>query len=165
MGISSFTRFNCALWKLIRRSDLPQRGMCGEKGKPEREGDLLLEHTMPTYPALSPPRHGSSPAPNVCGGAQRSISLATGTFTGESRRNPLGGIQQNKCCYINALTNHDLGVLDSFAEAREATLRKPPEPESTLRKPGRLASFLAIACGWRSRPAILLQKPARRAPK
>ena len=37
-----------------------------------------------------PPWHGSSSAPNVCGGAQRGISLATGFFTGESRRNPLG---------------------------------------------------------------------------
>jgi len=33
------------------------------------------------------------------------------------------------------LTNHDLGVLDSFAEAGESTLRKPPWPESSQRKP------------------------------
>jgi hypothetical protein len=35
----------------------------------------------------SPPRLGSSPVPSVYGGAQRGISLATGFFTGESRRN------------------------------------------------------------------------------
>ena len=79
------------------------------------------------------PSYGSSPAPSLCGGAQRGVSLATGTFTGESRRNPLGGSQWNKCCHFNGLPNHDLGVLDSFAEARESSLRKPsPLPEATL---------------------------------
>ena len=35
-----------------------------------------------------PPRYGSSPALNVCGGAQRGGSLATGFSTGESRWKP-----------------------------------------------------------------------------
>lgn len=87
--------------------------------------------------------HGMVP-PRPClyaGGGQRNIWLASGTCTGESRRDPLGGSQQNKCCYINGLSNHDLGVLDSFAEARVSSLRKPsPLPEATLtsaRKPAR----------------------------
>jgi len=72
-----------------------------------------------------PPWHGSSPAPNLCGGAQRGISLATGFFTGESRRKPLGARSGKKRLVIKGLRNHDLGVLDSFAEARESSLRKP----------------------------------------
>lgn len=84
-----------------------------------------------------PPWHGSSLAPFVCGGAQRGVSLATGTFTGESRRKPLRGSHFIKLQYINGLRNHDRIALDSFAESRESTLRRPPAPESTLRKPGR----------------------------
>ena len=64
-----------------------------------------------------PPRHGSSPAQNVCGGAQRGISLAAGFFTGESTRKPLGGNQSSKRQYISGLGNHDLAKLDSFAES------------------------------------------------
>lgn len=78
-----------------------------------------------------PPRHGSSRAPFVCGGAQRGGSLATGIFTGEARRNPLGGSQTRKRQDIRCLGNHDLAKLDSFAEAREATWWKPPKPEAT----------------------------------
>ena len=69
------------------------------------------------------------------GGAQRGVSLAAGFFTGESRRNPLPEGQFNKLRNINILLNHDLGVLDSFAESRESTFRKPPWPESSQRKP------------------------------
>jgi len=72
---------------------------------------------------------------NVCGGAQRSISLATGTFTGESTRNPPEPHLAKKRYIFNGLRNHDLGLLDSFAEARESTLRKPPLTEATSRKP------------------------------
>ena len=34
--------------------------------------------------------------------------------------------QTKKRLVIKGLRNHDLGVLDSFAEARESSLRKPP---------------------------------------
>ncbi len=72
------------------------------------------------------PSHGSSPALFVCGGAQRDISLATGFFTGESRRNPLGARSGEKRLVIKGLRNHDLGVLDSFSESRESSLWNPP---------------------------------------
>jgi hypothetical protein len=75
---------------------------------------------------MPPPWHGSSPGPIVCGGAQRGISLATGFFTGESRRKPLGARSGKNRLVIKGLRNHDLGVLDSFTESREFTLRKPP---------------------------------------
>ena len=88
-----------------------------------------------------PPRHGSSPAPNVCGGAQRGVSLATGFFTGESKRNPLRGSHLSKLQYINDLLNHDLGVLDSFAESRESTLRKPCVDASRCAR--KILTFLA----------------------
>jgi hypothetical protein len=61
-----------------------------------------------------PPWHGSSQAPFVYGGAQRGISLATGTFTGESRRNPPDAQFWKKRLIIKGLRNHDLGALDSF---------------------------------------------------
>jgi hypothetical protein len=77
--------------------------------------------------AIIPPRHGSSPAQNVCGGAQRGISLATGFFTGESRRNPLRGIHRSKLLFFNSLQNHDRGVLDSFAESTKSTWWNPPD--------------------------------------
>ena len=73
-----------------------------------------------------PPWHGSSPALFVCGGAQRGISLATGTFTGESRRKPPATRFWKKRLIIKGLRNHDFGALDSFAESRESSLRKPP---------------------------------------
>ena len=87
--------------------------------------------SFPPYP----PWHGSSPALFVYGGAQRGSSLATGIFTGESRRNPLGGSHLSKLQYINGLDNHDHAVLDSFAESKESTFRKPPWPESSQRNP------------------------------
>ena len=71
------------------------------------------------------PWHGSSLAPFVCGGAQRGISLATGTFTGESRRKPPAARFWEKRLNIKGLRNHDLGALDSFAESRESSLWKP----------------------------------------
>jgi hypothetical protein len=79
---------------------------------------------------VTSPRHGSSPLQNVCGGAQRSVSLATGHFTGESTRNPPGSNLLTKLLYINTLDNDDLTVLDSFAESTHASLRKPPWMES-----------------------------------
>ena len=60
------------------------------------------------------------------GGAQRGISLATGTFTGESRRKPPAARFWKKRLVIKGLQNHDLGALDSFAESRESSLWKPP---------------------------------------
>ena len=76
--------------------------------------------------SLQPPWHGSSPARFVCGGAQRGISLAAGTFTGESRRKPPAARFWKKRLIIKGLRNHDLGALDSFAESRESSLWKPP---------------------------------------
>ena len=78
------------------------------------------------HPSALPPWHGSSLAPFVCGGAQRGISLATGFFTGESRRKPLGARSGKKRLVIKGLRNHDLGALDSFAESGESSFRKPP---------------------------------------
>ena len=64
---------------------------CGEC----RQCELRQQHASMTpsdrsgpSTTLKPPTHGSSPAPNVYGGAQRGISLATGFFTGESTWNP-----------------------------------------------------------------------------
>lgn len=54
-------------------------------------------------------------------GAQRSISLATGHFTGESTRNPPEVGHGTKVKYIICLGNHDQVVLDSFVESREST--------------------------------------------
>ena len=85
--------------------------------------------------ASPPPWHGSSLALFVCGGAQRGISLATGFFTGESRRNPLRGSRSGKVQDISGLANHDLAKLDSFAEARESSLRKPLGGSHPNRKP------------------------------
>ena len=70
--------------------------------------------------------HGSSPAQFVCRGAQRGISLAAGTFTGESKRTPPAARFWKKRLIIKGLRNHDLGALDSFAESRESSLWKPP---------------------------------------
>ena len=61
----------------------------------------------------------------VCGGAQRSVSLATGTFTGESTRNPLRVRRSSKHHNISSLGKHDLGVLDSFAESSKSSLPNP----------------------------------------
>ena len=93
--------------------------------------DLRPEETPPgRFPFLPhPPCHGSSATLNVCGGAQRGISLATGTFTGESRRKPPAARFWKKRLIIKGLRNHDLGALDSFAESRESSLRKPPHPK------------------------------------
>ena len=82
-----------------------------------------------------PPWHGSSPAPFVCGGAQRGISLATGTFTGESRRKPLGGSRSRKCQNISDLMNYNLAKLDSYAESSLASLWKPLGGSHPRRKP------------------------------
>ena len=76
--------------------------------------------------SLQPPWHGSSPAPFVCGGPQGGISLAAGTFTGESRRNPPAVRSWKKRPIIKDLPNHDHGALDSFAESGESSLWKPP---------------------------------------
>lgn len=91
---------------------------------------------------ISPPRHGSSPAPNVCGGAQRGVSLATGIFTGESRRKVLRGNQQSKCWYFRYLGNHDLDLLDSFVEATRAILRKPLRGSHPSGKPPQKSRML-----------------------
>jgi len=102
---------------------------------------------QPTGNLGLPPWHGSSPTPFVCGGAQRGISLATGFFTGESRRKPLGARSGKKRLVIKGLRNHDLGVLDSFAESREASFRKPP-----CRKPAsgsHLPEAIESACIFR----------------
>ena len=74
----------------------------------------------------TPPWHGSSPGPFVCGGAQRGISLATGFFTGESTRNPLGGNPRGKYHDFSGLDNHDFGLLDSFPKSTKSSLANPP---------------------------------------
>ena len=82
---------------------------------------------------MPPPWHGSSPAQFVCGGAQRGVSLATGFFTGESRRNPLGGNLTGKCHNISILYNHDFSLLDSFVKSTKSSLPNPlgqPNPAS-----------------------------------
>ena len=85
------------------------------------------EETLPgALVSAPPPWHGSSLAVIVCGGAQRGISLAAGTFTGESRRKPPAARFWKKRLIIKGLRNHDLGALDSFAESRESSLWKPP---------------------------------------
>jgi hypothetical protein len=71
------------------------------------------------------PSHGSSSGLCVYGGAQRGISLATGFFTGESRRNPLGGNLLLKRQDIRGLGNHDLARLDSFAKSTKSGLPNP----------------------------------------
>ena len=73
-------------------------------------------------PGMVPPRSQTYAG----GGAQRDGFLASGLFTGESRRNPPAGRSWKKRLVIKGLRNHDRGVLDSFAESREASLRKPP---------------------------------------
>jgi hypothetical protein len=86
-------------------------------GKKSLGLDLLCiwdDSQLGTDHGALPPRHGSSSASNVCGGAQRGISLATGTFTGESRRNPPAARFWKKRLIIKDLRNHDLGVVDSF---------------------------------------------------
>ena len=67
-----------------------------------------------------PPPDGSSPALFVCGGAQRGVSLATGSYTGEARRKPPARQPREKRLIIKGLRNHDLGALDS--------LRNPGNP-------------------------------------
>ena len=77
------------------------------------------------------PSSGSSPAQNVCGGAQRGISLATWIPTGEATRKPPARRSRKKRLVIKDLWNHDLGALDSFGEAREATSGEARWPEAT----------------------------------
>ena len=77
------------------------------------------------------PSSGSSPAPNVCGGAQRGVSLATGSFTGEARRKPPCGPEPEILSQISGLRNHDLARVDSRREAREATFGEARWPEAT----------------------------------
>ena len=72
-----------------------------------------------------PPWHGSSLAPFVCGGAQRGISLATGTFTGESTQIHLPWTANSKCINISILGNHDRGLLDSFTKSTKSSLPNP----------------------------------------
>ena len=83
--------------------------------------------------AIIPPRHGSSPAQNVCGGAQRGGSLASGIFTGEARRKPPCALTLKFVIQISDLRNHDLVGVDSRREAREATSGEARWPEATPR--------------------------------
>ena len=86
---------------------------------------LRPEVTLSGAFVCAPLWHGSSPAPFVCGGAQRGGSLAEVDFVGESTSNPLGEIQAGKSRYINMLRNHDLAVLDSFAKSTKSSLPNP----------------------------------------
>ena len=84
---------------------------------------------------VSPPLAWFLPGPERMRGAQRGVSLAEVDFVGESTPNPLEERSWKKRLIIKDLRNHDLGVLDSFAESRESSLRKPPWLESSQRKP------------------------------
>ena len=77
------------------------------------------------------PSSGSSLASNVCGGAQRGGSLASGVFTGEARRKPLCDPEPEFVSQISGLRNHDLTGVDSRREAREATSGEARWPEAT----------------------------------
>jgi hypothetical protein len=54
----------------------------------------IIDHRWKS--ASRPPLTWFLPVPNVCGGAQRGISLATGFFTGESTWNPLREVLEVK---------------------------------------------------------------------
>jgi hypothetical protein len=56
---------------------------------------------------------------------ERVLTLATGFFTGESRRKPLGENFSGKSKYIRALANHDFGLLDSFFKSTKSSLPNP----------------------------------------
>lgn len=77
------------------------------------------------------PSSGSSPALNVRGGAQRGGLLARGIFTGEARRKPPCDPEPEILSQISGLRNHDLAVVDSRREAREATFGEARWPEAT----------------------------------
>jgi hypothetical protein len=75
----------------------PQVGPCAigenegsQSGAPRCSKNLSL--TVSFAPLSTPPSQWFLPGPErLLGGAQRGVSLATGTFTGESRRNPPAG--------------------------------------------------------------------------
>ena len=79
-------------------------------------------------PRTPPPRHGSSPALHVYGGAQRAISLATGFLTGESTGNPPAETKADFSFNIKWLEIFSAGVGGSH---REATLAKSKREEAT----------------------------------
>ena len=82
-----------------------------------------------------PPRHGSSPAPFVCGGAQRGISLATGTFTGESRRNPPAAYFLEILTHYQRLTETRSSRAGFFCGSQGIQFVEATAPEAIQRKP------------------------------
>lgn len=68
---------------------------------------------------------------NVCGGAQRGGSLASGIFTGEARRKPPCDPEPEFVSQISGLRNHDLAGVDSWREARKATFGEARWREAT----------------------------------
>jgi hypothetical protein len=99
------------------------------------------------------------PGPFVCGGAQRVISLATGSFTGESRWNPPARQSWKKRPVIKGLWNHDLGLLDSFVESRESSFRKPLWPESSQQKPPVSIREKLARVPFEAKSAVSLPRP------
>ena len=104
----------------------------GTSGDRRRKA-MIWRLTTPLNPPIvhPPPSSGSSPALNVCGGAQRDVSLATGTFTGEARRKPPSALMPEFVSQISNLRNHDRAGVDSRREAREATFGEARWPEAT----------------------------------
>jgi len=108
-----------------RRSAYPKRfrRVVGAQAGAGRVKAELQDHGAPVQ-TLCPPRDGSSAAPNVWG-AQRVISPATGTFTGETTRNPVLAVSRTNLFNINGLLNHNFGLLDSFMDSALASFRVP----------------------------------------
>ena len=89
----------------------------------------------------TPPRHGSSRALFVYGGAERGISLASGFFTGESTWNPPRQIPTNFRLDISGLRMLASGQVDSSEESRQSSLRNPPWRRNQPRKPPATLAF------------------------
>lgn len=90
-----------------------------------KEGsNLQIAATGPNFrsePGAPPPRHGSSRALCVYGGAQLGSSLATGFFTGESTRKPVDGLGIKSGLDIKGLPPPSDDPVDSTEESRPAS--------------------------------------------
>jgi hypothetical protein len=105
---------------------------------------MILEEFLPKkilcirFHCYHPPPNGSSPALSVYGGAQRGILLATGFFTGESRRKPPRRREKQSHdiaeTYVDWL-NSQGGFYYFCQESTPWNPGKPPEQEASQRKP------------------------------
>ena len=109
------TRYCFGGWAAAVRSDLLIRPTPLARERPERAERFV--QAMP-----HPPLAWFLPGPEHMRGAQRGGSLAVSSFTGEARRNPLGGTRPRKSHDIRALDNHAFGLLDSFAKSTTSSL-------------------------------------------